>query len=501
MRVPHRRIGYFDMLAAATACGASSVAVALRTEPGTVVSFSSFGVLFGCYVAVRLQQRGCTTRTTEELTRLPLLEATAQSDELTGLLNRRAMSEALSRSCKRASPFALLYIDLDRFKALNDTAGHSTGDSVIKELAWRIRETVPESAVVSRPSGCDEFTVLMPGEWESEDIGRLCQRLVTDARRPLSAAAQTLSVTVSAGAALFPEHGISPEALFTSADLAMSAAKRSGRNTYRVFGVEEEGDRERLRLERELRDAVRYNQFVLFYQPQFCAKSGGLTGMEALLRWNHPERGEVSPGAFVPLLEETDLIVPVGYWVVSEAIRALFELRRAEADNVSLSINVSAQQFHDTGLVGAIRRALQKHDIDGSRLIVEITESALMKSLEHAQEVLAQLRLLNVRIALDDFGTGYSSLSYVTKFRPDILKLDKSFVDDVATDSAAKAVVEAVIELAHKLNIVVVAEGVETDAQLEILRSANCDEIQGYLLGRPESYPVLSARFSGEDGV
>jgi diguanylate cyclase (GGDEF)-like protein len=450
-------------------------------------------------MAVRLKLRGRTTRTTQELTRPPQLEATAQSDKLTGLLNRHAMLEALSRSCERASHFALLYIDLDRFKVLNDTAGYSAGDSVIKEIARRIRETVPASAVISRPSGCDEFTVLVPGEWESGDIGNLCQRLVTDARRPLSAAAQTLSVTISAGAALFPEHGNSPEALFTSADLAVSAAKRSGRNSYRVFGVEEEGDREQMRLERELRDAVRYDQFALFYQPQFCAKSGRPTGMEALLRWNHPERGEVSPGAFVPLLEETGLIIPVGYWVVSEAIRALFELRRAGACGVSLSINVSAQQFHDTGLVDRIRLALQKHDIDGSHLVVEITESVLMKSLEHAQEVLAQLRLLNVRIALDDFGTGYSSLSYVTKFRPDILKLDKSFVDDVGTDSSAKAVVEAVIELAHKLNIIVIAEGVETEAQLEFLRSANCDEIQGYLLGRPESYPVLSARFSGKN--
>ncbi|WP_353557893.1 bifunctional diguanylate cyclase/phosphodiesterase [Paraburkholderia terrae] len=470
-------------------------------EPATVVGVSSVGVLVGCYVAVRLQQRGRTAHTVVELTRLQQLETMAQSDELTGLLNRCAMWEALSKSCQRALPFALLYIDLDRFKVLNDTAGYSTGDRVIKEFAERIRENVPDNVVASRPSGCDEFTVIVPGEWERRDIDHLCQRLVACARRPLLAAGQTVSVTISVGAALFPEHGDSPEALFTSADLAMYAAKRAGRNAYRLFGAEEQVDRDRLQLEKELREAVQCNQFVLFYQPQYCAKSGRLTGMEALLRWNHPMRGEVSPGAFVPLLEETGLIIPVGQWVVSEAIGALFDLRRARSHDVSLSINVSARQFQGTGLVDAIRNTLEKHDIDGSQLVVEITESTLMKSFDRAQEILSQLRLLNVRIAIDDFGTGYSSLSYVTKFRPDILKLDKSFVDDVATDGAAKTVVQAVIELAHKLNIVVVAEGVEREAELEILRSANCDEIQGYLLGRPEPYNVLSARFSSKDVV
>ncbi|MEW9585245.1 putative bifunctional diguanylate cyclase/phosphodiesterase [Paraburkholderia sp. DGU8] len=432
---------------------------------------------------------------TEERTRLQQLETLAQSDGLTGLLNRRAMLEALSKCCQDALPFALLYIDLDRFKVLNDAAGHSLGDSVIKELARRIRKTLPDHAVVSRPGGCDEFTIIVPGEWERRDIDRLCQRLVACARRPFSLAGKTLSVTISVGAALFPEHGGSPEALFTGADLAMQAAKRAGRNAYRLFGAEEQGDRDRLQLERELREAVRDKQFVLFYQPQFCARSGRLTGMEALLRWNHPNRGQVSPGEFVPLLEETGLIIPVGYGVVLEAIGALSEFRRTGAHDISLSINVSARQFHDSGLVDVIRSTLQKNDINGSQLVVEITESTLMQSFERAREILAQLRLLNVRIAIDDFGTGYSSLSYVTRFRPDILKLDKSLVDDVAADHAANAVVDAVIGLAHKLNIVVVAEGVETEAQLDILRSANCDEIQGYLLGKPEPYQVLSGRF------
>lgn len=435
---------------------------------------------------------------TEERARLQQLETLAQTDGLTGLLDRPAMLEALATRCQGALPFALLYIDLDRFKELNDTAGHSFGDSAIKELARRIRETLPDDAVVSRPGGCDEFTVIVPGEWKRRDIDRLCQRLVACARRPMLLGGKTLSVTMSVGAALFPEHGGSPEALFTGADLAMYAAKRAGRNAYRLFGAEEQGDRERLQLERELREAVRDKQFVLFYQPQFCARSGRLTGIEALLRWNHPQRGQVCPSAFVPLLEETGLIIAVGYWVVVEAIGALSAFRRTGAHDISLSINVSARQFHDTGLVDVIRSSLQKNDIDGSQLVVEITESTLMKSLERAQEILAQLRLLNVRIAIDDFGTGYSSLSYVTRFRPDVLKLDKSFVDEVASDRAANAVVEAVIELAHKLDIVVVAEGVETQAQFDILRSANCDEIQGYLLGRPEPYQVLSGRFPHE---
>jgi diguanylate cyclase (GGDEF)-like protein len=465
--------------------------MALQTAPAKILALSTLGVFVGCYVAVRLQMPRGASFLKGHTASPPL----AQTDDLTGLLNRRAMLKVLSGSCQRGLPFTLLYIDLDRFKVLNDTAGHSVGDGVIAEVARRICDELPDNAVASRPGGCDEFTVIVPGEWERRDIDRLCQRLVASARRPLLVAGKTVSVTISVGAALFPEHGDSPEALFTGADLAMYAAKRAGRNAYRLFGAEEQGERDRLQLERELREAVRHKQFVLFYQPQFCARSGRLTGMEALLRWNHPKRGEVSPGEFVPLLEETGLIIPVGYWVVVEAIGALSEFRRTSAHDISLSINVSAGQFHDTGLGDAIRSALQKNDIDGSQLVVEITESTLMKSLERAQEILAQLRLLNVRIAIDDFGTGYSSLSYVTRFRPDVLKLDKSFVDEVATDEAANVVVQAVIELAHKLNIVVVAEGVETEAQLDILRSANCDEIQGYLLGRPEPYQVLSGRF------
>ncbi|WOD17299.1 putative bifunctional diguanylate cyclase/phosphodiesterase [Paraburkholderia kirstenboschensis] len=492
-------------LGASAACAASCVAVALGTGPAVVVGFSSLGVFAGGYLAVRLQQCRRTAHTTEEVTRGLLrpeertrqqqLEILARCDGLTGLLNRRAMLKALSKHCQGASPFALLHIDLDRFKVLNDAAGHSTGDSVIKELARSIRDTVPENAVISRPGGSDEFAVIVPEENDREEIERLCQRLLARARRPLPAAGQTVSVTVSVGAALFPEHGDSPEALYTSADLAMQGAKRAGRDRYRLFGAGEQRERDRLQLEGELREAVRHNQFVLFYQPQFCARSGRLTGMEALLRWNHPKRGQVSPGAFIPLLEETGFIIHVGYWVVQEAIGALSAFRKTGAHDICLSINVSARQFHDTGLVSAIRRALEKHHMNGSQLVVEITESTIMQSLERAQKILAQLRLLNVRIAIDDFGTGYSSLSYVTRFRPDILKLDKSLVDDVATDHAANAVVHAVIELAHKLNIVVVAEGVETEAQLDILRSAKCDEIQGYLLGKPEPYQILSGRF------
>ncbi|MGF6924342.1 putative bifunctional diguanylate cyclase/phosphodiesterase [Paraburkholderia sp. 40] len=418
---PNQWIGYLDKFAVAAACVACGGAAALRTKPSGFDVISSLGVLAVGYLTVRLKRSGSVVHAMEEQARLRQREVTGQNDELTGLLSRRAMLDALSGSCTGVSRFALLLVDLDRFKVLNDTAGHATGDIVIEKLAKRIRGMVPENAVVARPNGCDEFAIIVPGDSQRKDIDLLCWRLVASARRPLQAQGKTVAVTLSVGAALFPEHGNSPEALITNADLAVQAAKRAGRDTYRLFGAEQQSDLDRLQLERELREAVQKNQFTLFYQPQFCAKSGRLTGLEALIRWNHPSRGLVSLGVFVPLLEETGFIIEVGYWSIPQAIGALHDLDKVGPQCACMSINVSARQFQDSGLAEAIASALKKHDMKGSRVVVEITESTLMESLEHAQAVLAQLRLLGVRIAIDDFGTGYSSLSYLTTFQPRIV--------------------------------------------------------------------------------
>ena len=434
---------------------------------------------------------------TLERQRLQELERIARADELTGLYNRNAMVEALTNSCAAGHPFAFLFIDLDKFKVVNDTEGHSTGDGVLKALGSRIRKALPENASVARPGG-DEFTVLLPGCWDAQSIEPVCKRLIASCRRPITVGSHAITMTFSVGASIFPEHGDTPEALFTSADLAMYAAKRSGRNTFRMFGAQEKGDLTRAHLENELREAVRLEQFVLYFQPQFCTRTKTLQGVEALVRWDHPSKGLIAPNVFVPVLEESELIVEAGHWVIREAIAALAVIDSINVGPVSMSINVSPKQFKDSRLVATLRNALKKHHIDGSRLILEITESTLMEDIERAKGVLDGLRALGLRIAIDDFGIGYSSLSYLTKFRPDELKLDKSLLDDVVTDEAARTVVEGVIELAHKLGIAVVAEGVETEAQMSILAAANCDEIQGFLLGRPLPLAALTQRFGVE---
>ncbi|WP_165103774.1 MULTISPECIES: bifunctional diguanylate cyclase/phosphodiesterase [unclassified Caballeronia] len=429
---------------------------------------------------------------TSERQRLQELERIARADDLTGLYNRNAMLEALASSCAGGQPFAFLFIDLDKFKVVNDTEGHSTGDDVLKVLGDRIRKSLPDDATVARPGG-DEFTVILPGCWDVKSIEPVYKRLIACCRRPITAGGHAITMTFSVGASIFPEHGETPEALFTSADLAMYAAKRSGRNTFRMFGAQEKGDLTRAHLENELREAIGLKQFVLYFQPQFCTRTRTLQGVEALIRWNHPSRGLIAPKVFVSVLEESELIVKAGHWVIRKAIAALATIDSGTVGSVSMSINVSPKQFKDSRLVPVLRDALRKHGISGSRLVVEITESTLMEDIERAQGVLDGLRGLGLRVAIDDFGIGYSSLSYLTKFRPDVLKLDKSLLDDVVIDEAARTVVEGVIELAHKLGIAVVAEGVETEDQMSILAAANCDEIQGFLLGRPLPLDALMA--------
>jgi EAL domain-containing protein (putative c-di-GMP-specific phosphodiesterase class I) len=298
-------------------------------------------------------------------------------------------------------------------------------------------------------------------------------------------------MTCSIGVAMYPEHGSTPEALFTSADLAMYAAKRAGRNTFRVFGEEEKDDLARAHLESELHDAIRDDQFVLHYQPQYRVDSGALAGAEALLRWNHPQLGLLAPGAFVPVLEESGLIVEAGHWIIREAVQAASVLAISAPGVKSVSINVSPKQFRDPRLVSVLKQTIKRCCIDARRITLEITESALIENIDGAQEVLTQIRRMGVRIAIDDFGTGYSSLSYLARFRPDVLKLDKSFVDNIVSDETVRTVVEGVIDLAHKLGMAVVAEGVETQDQMDILRDARCDKVQGFLLSRPVSLDRL----------
>jgi diguanylate cyclase (GGDEF)-like protein len=421
---------------------------------------------------------------TEERMRLQELHRLANVDGLTGMHNRNAMTEALLTRCATGEPLAYLFVDIDRFKSINDTAGHSAGDTVLKAIAERIRGVLPEDAIIARPGG-DEFTVVLPGVFDQESIERACRKISLACHRPIRVGCKNVTMTCSIGVALLPEHGRTPEELFISADMAMYAAKRAGRNTFRVFGEREKNDLARAHLESQLSDAIRDDQFVLHYQPQYSVETGELAGVEALVRWNHPQLGLLAPGAFVPVLEESPLIVDAGHWIIREAVRATSLLATSMPAVQSMAVNVSPKQFRDPRLVSVLRQAIRRRGIEAHCITLEITESALIENLDDAQAVLSAMREMGVRIAIDDFGTGYSSLSYLARFRPDLLKLDKSFVDNIATDEMTYTVVEGVIDLAHKLGVMVVAEGVETQEQLDRLRDAGCDKVQGYLLSRP----------------
>ncbi|WP_413196941.1 putative bifunctional diguanylate cyclase/phosphodiesterase [Pararobbsia alpina] len=433
---------------------------------------------------------------TEERRRLTQLDYLAHVDSLTHLANRKSMMDALSKACGETAAFALLFIDVDRFKLLNDTVGHMAADRLLRIIGRRIRKVLPEASVVARPGG-DEFTAILPGLWSEDELGRICGRLTKVVEYPIKSGQQGLELSLSVGIALFPDHGHTREALLTSADTAMYAAKRAGRNTWRIFGAAEKNDLTRNRLEQELGSAFRNGQFSLHYQPQICLRTRKVIGVEALLRWNHPVRGFVSPAEFVPLLEHAGLILPVGDWVVAQATEALSELHRLGYP-LSMSINVSAVQFRDTSIQDAIATNLRFHGLRGESLVVEITESILMDRSEAVQHALNAIRDMQVGIALDDFGTGFSSLSYLAKFRPEALKLDKSFVDDIEDDAVALTIVQGVIDLAHRLGVHVLAEGVEREGQLQLLEEAGCDSIQGYLVGRPVPFADLIVQLALE---
>ncbi len=427
---------------------------------------------------------GTVADATERKRAEALVEHIARHDALTGLPNRRLFQETLGRKLagaqRRGGRIAVLCCDLDRFKAVNDTFGHPAGDAVLRVVAERLGAALREGDMVARLGG-DEFAIILKDQDETRRIAVVARRIIQSLERPIDLDGLSAAIGVSIGIAVGPEDGDSPETLFKNADIALYRAKDSGRNAFRFYerGMDAAVATRNL-LELDLRDALRSGGFALHYQPIFALKDGTPNGFEALLRWNHPVRGAVSPAEFIPVAEESGLIAPLGTWALNEACREA----ASWPGEMRVAVNVSAVQFRKQGLEQAVVRALAASGLPARRLELEITESVLMQDSDAVIGCLLRLRAMGVRIALDDFGTGYSSLSYLCQFPFDKIKVDRSFVRDLDNPVAA-AVVRAIVGIGERLGSSITAEGVETEEQLERLRHKGCTEVQGFLLSRP----------------
>ena len=429
------------------------------------------------------------------------IEFLAHYDPLTRLANRRLLEQRvdylIALAARNMKQLALLFIDLDRFKVVNDSLGHSAGDLVLETVAQRLQATAREVDCLARLGG-DEFVCVLHDVCEPPDVHAAARRLIAVLDEPIPVAGHTLTVTSSIGISLYPTDGVDYETLLKNADAAMYSAKKAGRDRFMFFSESMNIGMAREReVENALRRALTLNEFVLHYQPQVGVASGRITGVEALLRWNSAELGSVSPGAFIPLAEETGLIVAIGEWVVHEACRQNAQWQRQGLPAVTVAVNLSALQFRQSNLPEIVRGALQAHGLAARWLELELTESVVMQDAEHTIESLRLLKEIGTTLAIDDFGTGYSSLAYLKRFAVDKLKIDQSFIHDIPADDDDDKIVTAIIGLAHVLNLKVIAEGVETEEQLCFLRDRHCDEMQGYLFSRPLTAAVMGELLQG----
>ena len=427
----------------------------------------------------------------ERITRL------ANYDTLTSLPNRLQLRKELRRSIAAAKrsrqQLGLMFVDLHRFKNINDSLGHSVGDILLRTMADRLQACLRDGDMVARMGG-DEFVILLNALERPDDAAEVADRVLALVSTPVHIDDHTLTVTPSIGIALYPEDGEDSDSLIQNADTAMYSAKEQGRNRYRFFTRSmNERVSTRLIMESRIRDALKEERFLLYYQPQYDAASGQLIGAEALVRMTSDD-GLVAPDSFIPVAEDSGLILPLGDWVLNEAARRNRAWIDAGLNPVPIAVNVSARQFEQPDFHEKVRNTLQQTGLDPHWLEIELTESTIMQSVDKAFEALKALKEQGLRIAIDDFGTGFSSLAYLKRFPIDRLKIDKSFVDDLKPGTEGNSIVQAIIGMAHQLNLDVIAEGVETEEQAELLRRWNCNAFQGYLLGRPmtaESFQAL----------
>lgn len=472
-------------------CILSTIAIYLYCSTQDNISFWSmdtFIVLGGIIICV-----GFIGPSADRLNKM------AYYDALTGLPNRRMFTEHLQASLDDPShkkPLAgVMFIDVDGFKYINDTMGHGLGDQLLVVITSRLRKVLSKPVLLARMGG-DEFALLIPGMKTTDEAAELAELLLNQFAASFSLGNQEVYVTVSIGISVGPDDGHSADTLMRNADTAMYLAKDQGRNNYQFYSAPTDNDgMERVQMETMLRHALERNEFVVYYQPRVDIKSGKMVCVEALIRWIHPERGIISPVEFIPLAEDTGLIVAIGELVLRKVCIQRKQWTEMGMPPFRISVNLSARQFRQTDLPEVIESVLRSTGISASMLEFELTESAAMQDVNYAILMLRVLKDMGLTIAIDDFGTGYSSLSYLKRFPLDVLKIDKSFTNGIHHDSDDAAIVRAIIAMGHSLKLSITAEGVETTEQLHYLEELGCNEIQGYLIGKPMAPEVLNQWF------
>ena len=461
---------------------------------GRMVNVSCILLVCSCAVWILANDlRQTMQRLQQEIMRVKTSEANfthlAQHDALTNLPNRLLVSDRVEQAIGQARRYqrraALLFLDLDNFKTINDSLGHDAGDQLLKDVAARLQDAVREMDTVSRQGG-DEFLIVLTDVADLDDISTVAKHVLHAMSQPFSLKGMQIVTSVSIGAALYPEDGDDFSALLKHADLAMYQAKAAGRNAFRFFDARMNADiLERLSIESGLREALSQQQFVLHYQPIVDIHSGRLLAAEALIRWQHPQHGMVGPDKFIPVAENSGLIVEIGEWVLNEACRQMMVWRAAGLPAFVVSVNLSSVQFRRGNLEALVAGALQRYGLPAGCLELELTESLLLQDSDVFFDMLYRLKALGVKLSIDDFGTGYSNLSYLQRFHVDKLKIDQSFVRKLQDSSPDLAIVTAIIQMAKSLQLLTVAEGIEDDATRSVLAQLGCDQGQGYWFARP----------------